>query len=210
MNVASTAAFQPGPYQAVYCATKAYVLSFTEALAEEVRGSGVRVSCLAPGATGTGFAAQAGTLGTRLFPRGEPELGSRRQAITLASPTRHACSPRPPRPAGRCGTWRPASPQTEAPPRAPPARPRHVLGEDRFTQAWDQGQGLTFDDAVAYATRKGGGRKRPATGWASLTPPKLAAQDQTVRGSDKLTCAPCRARRRIRPQSGVLRRRPDR
>ncbi len=70
LNVASTAAFQPGPYQAVYCATKAYVLSFTEALAEEVRGSGVRVSCLAPGATDTGFAAQAGTLGTRLFRRG--------------------------------------------------------------------------------------------------------------------------------------------
>jgi short-subunit dehydrogenase len=70
LNVASTAAFQPGPYQAVYCATKAYVLSFTEALAEEVRGSGVRVSCLAPGATDTGFAAQASTLGTRLFRRG--------------------------------------------------------------------------------------------------------------------------------------------
>ena len=50
LNVASTAAFAPGPNQAVYCATKAYVLSFTEALAEEVRGSGVRVSCLAPGA----------------------------------------------------------------------------------------------------------------------------------------------------------------
>ena len=47
LNVASTAAFEPGPNQAVYCATKACVLSFTEALAEEVRGSGVRVSCLA-------------------------------------------------------------------------------------------------------------------------------------------------------------------
>ena len=46
----------------------------------------------------------------------------------------------------------------------------HVLGDDRFTQAWEQGQGLTLDDAVAYAARKGGGRKRPATGWASLTP----------------------------------------
>jgi len=46
------------------------VLSFTEALAEEVRGSGVRVSCLAPGATDTGFAARAGTQGTRLFRRG--------------------------------------------------------------------------------------------------------------------------------------------
>ena len=47
---------------------------------------------------------------------------------------------------------------------------RHALGDDRFTQAWEEGQGLTLDDAVAYATRKGGGRKRPATGWASLTP----------------------------------------
>jgi len=67
LNVASTAAFQPGPNQAAYCATKAYVLSFTEALAEEVRGTGVRVSCLAPGATGTRFPAQAGMTGTRAF-----------------------------------------------------------------------------------------------------------------------------------------------
>ena len=75
LNVASTAAFQPGPNQAVYCATKAYVLSFTEALAEEVRGSGVRVSCLAPGATDTGLAAQAGMAGTRLFRRGVIDAG---------------------------------------------------------------------------------------------------------------------------------------
>ena len=75
LNVASTAAFQPGPNQAVYCATKAYVLSFSEALAEEVRGSGVRVSCLAPGATDTGFAAQAGMAGTRLFRRGVMDAG---------------------------------------------------------------------------------------------------------------------------------------
>jgi uncharacterized protein len=75
LNVASTAAFQPGPYQAVYCATKAYVLSFTEALAEEVRGSGVRVSCLAPGATDTAFAAQAGTQETQLFRRGVMDAG---------------------------------------------------------------------------------------------------------------------------------------
>ena len=47
---------------------------------------------------------------------------------------------------------------------------RHILGDDRFTQAWEEGQHLTLDDAVAYAARKGGGRKRPATGWASLTP----------------------------------------
>ena len=50
---------------------------------------------------------------------------------------------------------------------------RVVLGEDHFTQAWAEGQRLTLDDAVAYATRKGGGRKRPASGWASLTPAEL-------------------------------------
>ncbi len=50
---------------------------------------------------------------------------------------------------------------------------RDILGEDRFTQAWEQGQRLTLDDAVTYAARKGGGRKRPATGWASLTPAEL-------------------------------------
>jgi len=50
---------------------------------------------------------------------------------------------------------------------------RHVLGDDRFTQAWEEGRGLTLDGAVAYAARKGGGRKRPAAGWASLTPAEL-------------------------------------
>ena len=47
---------------------------------------------------------------------------------------------------------------------------RHALGDEAFIQAWDEGQALTLDHAVAYATRKSGGRKRPATGWASLTP----------------------------------------
>ena len=50
---------------------------------------------------------------------------------------------------------------------------RQILGEDRFTQAWEEGQQLTLDDAVAYAARRGGGRKRPAAGWASLTPAEL-------------------------------------
>jgi len=67
LNVASTAGFQPGPHMAVYYATKAYVLSFSESLAEEVRGAGVRVTCLAPGPTRTGFVAEAGMEGTRLF-----------------------------------------------------------------------------------------------------------------------------------------------
>jgi DNA-binding CsgD family transcriptional regulator len=48
-----------------------------------------------------------------------------------------------------------------------------VLGDDRFAQACEEGKQLTLDDAVAYAARKGGGRKRPATGWASLTPAEL-------------------------------------
>ena len=59
LNVASTAAFQPGPYMAVYYATKAYVLSYSEALAEELSGTGVTVTCLCPGVTLTGFHATA-------------------------------------------------------------------------------------------------------------------------------------------------------
>ena len=60
INVASTAAFQPVPYMAVYGATKAFVLSFSEALAEEFRGRGVRVLALCPGATQTNFFDVAG------------------------------------------------------------------------------------------------------------------------------------------------------
>jgi short-subunit dehydrogenase len=60
LNVASTAAFQPGPGMAVYFATKAYVLSFTEALHEELRGRGVRVTALCPGPTTTEFGNVAG------------------------------------------------------------------------------------------------------------------------------------------------------
>ena len=59
LNVASTAAFQPGPLMAVYYATKAYVLSFSEALDEELRNTGVGVTCLCPGATATNFAETA-------------------------------------------------------------------------------------------------------------------------------------------------------
>jgi short-subunit dehydrogenase len=59
-TVASMAGFEAGPYQAVYFATKAYDLLLTEALAEELKGTGVKVSCLAPGRTATGFAAVAG------------------------------------------------------------------------------------------------------------------------------------------------------
>ena len=55
INVCSTAAFQPMPYQASYAATKAFVVSFTEAVAEELRGTGVRIIAAHPGGTDTGF-----------------------------------------------------------------------------------------------------------------------------------------------------------
>jgi uncharacterized protein len=70
MNVASTAGFQPGPLMAVYYATKAYVISFTEAIANELRDSGVTVTCFCPGATHTGFARRAGVDKARLFKMG--------------------------------------------------------------------------------------------------------------------------------------------
>lgn len=60
LNVASTAAFQPGPLMAVYYASKSYVLSLSEALHNELRGSGVTVTCLCPGPTPTGFQERAG------------------------------------------------------------------------------------------------------------------------------------------------------
>jgi short-subunit dehydrogenase len=66
LNVASTAAFQAGPYAAVYYATKAYVLSLTEALHHEAKGSGVRVSALCPGPTATEFFEVAGAPDSKL------------------------------------------------------------------------------------------------------------------------------------------------
>ena len=67
MLVSSTAAFQPGPNMAAYCALKAYVLSLGEALARELRGTGVTITTLCPGATITGFANEAGAASLRLF-----------------------------------------------------------------------------------------------------------------------------------------------
>ncbi|HEY3295164.1 MAG TPA: SDR family oxidoreductase [bacterium] len=67
LNVASTAGFQPGPLMSVYYASKAYVVSFSEALAEEVKSGGVTVSCLCPGPTETQFQQHAGMERSKLF-----------------------------------------------------------------------------------------------------------------------------------------------
>ena len=69
LNVASTAAFQPGPKMAVYFASKAYVLSFTEALHEELKPHGIHVSALCPGPTRTEFGDVAGFGGNGMFER---------------------------------------------------------------------------------------------------------------------------------------------
>jgi short-subunit dehydrogenase len=69
LNVASTAAFQPGPKMAVYFATKAFVLCLSEALHEELKPHGVSVSCLCPGPTRTEFGDVAGFGGNALFDR---------------------------------------------------------------------------------------------------------------------------------------------
>ena len=70
LNVASTAAFQPGPLMAVYFATKAYVLSFSEALANELKGTGVGVTVLCPGATQSEFQQRAGIERMKLLKAG--------------------------------------------------------------------------------------------------------------------------------------------
>ena len=69
LNVASTAAFQPGPKMAVYFATKAFVLSLSEALHEELKPHGVNVTCLCPGPTRTEFGEVAGFGGNALYDR---------------------------------------------------------------------------------------------------------------------------------------------
>ncbi|MDE2364485.1 MAG: SDR family oxidoreductase [Hyphomicrobiales bacterium] len=78
LNVASIAAFAPGPGMAVYYASKAYVLSLTEALAEELRPAGVRVSALCPGPVLTGFQSRAGMGGSFQTP---PGVASARETV---------------------------------------------------------------------------------------------------------------------------------
>ncbi len=83
LNVGSTGSFAPGPLMAAYCATKAYVLSLSEAISEEVRGTGVSVTALCPGVTRTGFQARANvehiqlTSGSMMSARQVAEAGYR-------------------------------------------------------------------------------------------------------------------------------------
>ncbi|HTV65001.1 MAG TPA: SDR family oxidoreductase [Bryocella sp.] len=70
MNVASVAGFLPGPYMSIYYASKAFVISFSEALAEELRGTGTAVTCLCPGPVETNFQQRAGSENTGLTKSG--------------------------------------------------------------------------------------------------------------------------------------------
>jgi short-subunit dehydrogenase len=81
LNVASTAAFQPGPRMAVYYATKAYVLSLSLALSVELAGTGVTVTCLAPGPVRTPFRERAHVSASRLF---SGERGRRAEEVARA------------------------------------------------------------------------------------------------------------------------------
>ncbi|HEV6953966.1 MAG TPA: SDR family NAD(P)-dependent oxidoreductase [Promicromonospora sp.] len=103
INVSSTAAFQPMAYQAGYAATKAFVLSFTEALAEELRGTDVHVMAAHPGGTDTDFF--AGTTHT-MNPRriDAPADVARR---TLDDYARRRSASYPGRPLNRIGSWLP-------------------------------------------------------------------------------------------------------
>jgi len=79
LNVGSLAGFQPGPYATVYYATKAFVLSFTEGLKEELKNTNIKVSCLAPGPTNTEFGEVSGLDRSFLFKSGT--MGAREVAL---------------------------------------------------------------------------------------------------------------------------------
>lgn len=80
LNVASTAGFLPGPLQAVYFATKAYVLSLSEAIAEEVQSSGVQVTALCPGPVATEFASTANMQDSNMFKNAQSAEAVAKQA----------------------------------------------------------------------------------------------------------------------------------
>ena len=91
LNVASTIAFQPAPYQATYGASKAFVLSFSQALWAETRGSGVSVTALCPGPTRTGFvdALDADVSGTAIYQKlasPEPVVAAGLRALDRGRP----------------------------------------------------------------------------------------------------------------------------
>lgn len=96
LNVASLAAFLPGPYMAVYYATKAYVLSFSEALSEETRGTGVTVTAFCPGPTDTGFQVRANIEDSPLFSRRSRVMAAldvARAGLDAADAGRRVCVP---------------------------------------------------------------------------------------------------------------------
>ncbi|MFE3739766.1 SDR family NAD(P)-dependent oxidoreductase [Streptomyces sp. NPDC059096] len=101
INVASTAAFQPMPYQASYAATKAFVLSFSEALTAELRGTGVHVMAAHPGATDTGFFDHT----TAVMDAKRTDSPTRVAAKTLDDFARGRTASYPGRPLFRASTW---------------------------------------------------------------------------------------------------------
>ncbi len=93
-NIASTAAFQPGPLMAVYYASKAYVLHFTEALANELGGTGVTATCVCPGPTESRFVENADLGPSKLFRRKLPSAASVAEQVyraAMAGKPVHVC-----------------------------------------------------------------------------------------------------------------------
>lgn len=96
LNIASTAAFRPGPFMAVHHATKAYVLSLSEALSEETQGTGVTVTALCPGPIGAGSQGRADVADNRLSGRGAnvmSPLDVARAGLDAVESGRRVCVP---------------------------------------------------------------------------------------------------------------------